>query len=79
MPNQNKYLRGPGYHVPFFAAEEFASKYIDEKGELVNTDSQEFKEALQQFIGAHARVEEAYVTPETGQLFADLNNNPWVV
>lgn len=79
MQNENHYYRGPGYHVPYAIAEEFAKKFIDENGKLTNTDSEEFKSALNDFIGAHARVEQAYVTPETAQLFADLNKDSWVV
>lgn len=78
MSNQNKYYRGLGYHVDRDLAEEFVEKHIDENGEFVDTNTEEFKADLKAFIEGHARVEEAYITPNTNSMFAQVDGDCWL-
>lgn len=74
----NRYFRGPGYHVTQCVAEKFADKYIDDKGQIINMDSDDFKSDLEFFMSSHGMVEEAYRTVETEKLFSELRNNEGV-
>ncbi len=78
MQKENRYYRGPGYHVNARSAEEFADKYLDENGMLINTDSDDFKSDLECFLNSHNMVEEAYRTIETAKIFDALRNDEGV-
>ena len=78
MQKENCYFRGPGYHVDHVVAEEFADKYINDDGRLINMDSDEFKSDLESFLNAHNMVEEAYRTVGTSKLFEELRDKEGV-
>lgn len=78
MKTDNRYFRGPGYHVTQCVAENFADKYIDDNGQIINMDSDDFKSDLEGFLKSHGMVEEAYLTIETEKLFNDLRKDEGV-
>lgn len=74
MQKRNRYYRGAGYHVDRHSAEEFADKYLDDDGKLINLDSEDFQVDLEFFLRSHSMVEEAYRTIETPHLFQELRD-----
>ncbi|HAS6882996.1 hypothetical protein NOK75_25435 [Vibrio parahaemolyticus] len=78
MQSENRYYRGPGYHVDHVVAEEFADKYLSDNGELINTDSGSFESDLKHFLDSHNMVEQAYRTINTSKIFEELRDNEGV-
>lgn len=78
MQSENRYCRGPGYHVDHVVAQEFAEKYLSDNGELVNIDSESFESDLKHFLDSHNMVEQAYRTINTSKIFEELRGDEGV-